>query len=95
MNKALLRILLVLGMVCASAATLVGQQYVISTVAGGVVPATPGAALNTSVGQPLFADVYKRQALGSGGTTRPVTPSFTRMSTPPESAHVMTAFFEW
>jgi uncharacterized repeat protein (TIGR01451 family) len=42
-------------MLCASAAALFGQQYVISTVAGGVIPTTPGVAVNTSVGQPLFA----------------------------------------
>src|ERR1017187_4756746 len=32
--------------------TAFAQQYTISTVAGGAPPATPAAALNTSIGQP-------------------------------------------
>ena len=34
------------------ASTAFAQQYTISTVAGGAPPATPAAALNTSIGQP-------------------------------------------
>ena len=33
-------------------ASAFAQQYTISTVAGGAPPATPVAALNTSIGQP-------------------------------------------
>src|SRR6476660_8944323 len=42
------------------AGTAFAQQYTISTVAGGAPPATPAAALNTSIGQP-------RKLVFSGG----------------------------
>ena len=43
---------------CLAAGSIWAQQYVISTVAGGAPPATPGPALKTSIGDPtrLAAD---------------------------------------
>jgi len=36
-----------------AAASVSGQQYIVSTIAGGAPPATPSVALNTSAGDPL------------------------------------------